>query len=147
MRKLFPVLLSLTAFACQTTMPPSDTSSTPPATTTPDVPVQAKLEVAPDTPARLVQLPRTTIDYNRSLLNENERQVVAKLIEASRYIDEIYWRQVSEDNPTLRTHLEKQAADSALDRAGYDYFVANRGRWDRLKQDDPFIAPFSPPGA
>ena len=146
MRKLL-FLLILSVISCQTTMPPADTASTPPATTTPSVSAEAKLAVAADTPARLAQLPRTVIDYDRSLLNENERQVVEKLIAASHYIDEIYWRQVSEENPAIRTRLEKQAYQSPLDQAGYDYFMANKGRWDRLKQDDPFIAPFGAAGA
>lgn len=98
-----------------------------------------KLAVKPDTPARLAQLPRTVIDYDRSLLNENERQVVAKLIEASKHIDEIFWRQVSEQNPEWRAQLAAQANDSALDRAAYDYFLANKGPWDRLSEDEPFV--------
>ncbi|HYM60328.1 MAG TPA: peptidase [Thermoanaerobaculia bacterium] len=130
------------AVACQTT-------TTPPASSTPVVPATsaaAKLAVAPDTPARLAQLPRTVIDYDRSLLNENERQVVSKLVEASKLIEEIYWRQVAEENVAVRTQLEKQAGQSPLDRAGYDCFVANKGRWDRLDQNVPFIAPFGPAG-
>ncbi|PYQ33602.1 MAG: peptidase [Acidobacteria bacterium] len=98
-----------------------------------------KLAVAGDTPQRLTQLPRTVIDYDRSLLNDNERQVVAKLIEASKLIDEIFWRQVSEENPDLRSRLQKQASDSALDRTGYEYFLMNKGPWDRLKRDEPFV--------
>ncbi|MEK6373687.1 MAG: peptidase [Acidobacteriota bacterium] len=108
------------------------TACTPTSTPTP-------LAVAPDTPKRLAQLPRTVIDYDRALLNENEQQVVAKLIEAAKSIDEIFWRQVSEENPAWRADLEKQASQSALDRAGYDYFIANKGPWDRLKDDEPFI--------
>jgi hypothetical protein len=101
-----------------------------------------KLFVAPDTPRRVTQLPRTVIDYDHALLNDNERQVVAKLIEASKLIGEIYLRQVSEDNPSMRDRLAKQAAAPAatpLDRAGYDYFVINQGPWDRLKDDEPFV--------
>ena len=64
----------------------------------------------PDVPARLKQLARTVVDYDRSLLNENEQQVVAKLIEASKLIDEIYWRQVSEENPKWREQLAKPQA-------------------------------------
>ena len=150
MRKL-AALLPFLLIGCQTTTPPSDTMSNPPATTTPATPVVATdLTILPDTPSRMAQLPRTVVDYDRSLLNENERQVVAKLIEASRYIDEIFWRQVSEDNPAIRTRLEQQAGRAgatALDRAGYDYFIANRGRWDRLAEDEPFIAPFGAAGA
>ena len=34
-------------------------------------------------------MPRTVIDYDRSLLDDNERQVVARLIDASKALDEI----------------------------------------------------------
>lgn len=148
MRKLAFLLPFL--LACRTATPPgTETMSTPPATTSPAAPVVADntLAIKPDTPARLAQLPRTVIDYDRSLLGENERQVVAKLIEASRAIDEIYWRQVAEENLVLRDRLAAQAAKSPLDRAGYDYFIANKGRWDRLDNDEPFIEPFGPAGA
>ncbi|HET7712601.1 MAG TPA: hypothetical protein VFL80_11780, partial [Thermoanaerobaculia bacterium] len=114
--KRLSMLLTIIATACQTATP-------------------GRLAIAPDTPQRLAQLPRTVIDYDRSLLTANEKEVVAKLIEASHFIDEIYWRQVSEENPALREKLKAQAVDSPLDRAGYDYFLANKGRWDRLKQD------------
>lgn len=104
------------------------------------------LEVLPDVDQRLQQLPKTVIDYDRSLLDDNERQVVAKLIEASKFIDEIYWRQVAEDSPDVRARLEAQASNSPHDRAAYDYFIANKGRWDRLAQDEPFVAPFGEAG-
>jgi len=113
------LLAAVLAAACQTTTPPMKTAA-------------ATIVTAPDIPQRVAQLPRTTIDYDRSLLNDNERQVVAKLIEASKLIDEIFWRQVSEDNPVLREQLPKPSA-------AYDYFVMNKGPWDRLKDDEPFI--------
>src|SRR5438105_1118525 len=97
------------------------------------------LRVASDTPQRLAQLPRTTIDYDRSLLGEKDKQVVAKLIEATKAIDELYWRQVSEENPAWRAELKKQASRSALDEAAYEYFEANKGPWDRLKENEPFV--------
>jgi peptidase M49-like protein len=101
----------------------------------------AGLAVAPDVAQRAAQLPRTVVDYDHSLLNENERQVVAKLIEASQQIDAIFWRQASEDNPKLDATLTKSSA-------AYDYFVMNRGPWDRLKNDEPFIGTKpKPPGA
>src|SRR3954464_11616042 len=96
-------------------------------------------QIAPDIPRRAAQVPRTIIDYDRSLLDDNEKQVVAKLIEASKAIDELYWRQVSEENPALRDQLEKNAARSPLDRAAYEYFLANKGPWDRLKENQPFF--------
>jgi hypothetical protein len=106
-----------------------------------------KRTVAADVAARVAQLPRTVVDYDRSLLNENERQVVALLVEASQLIDDIYWRQVAEENPQVREQLQHQASNSALDRAAYDYFEINRGRWDRFKEDEPFVSPFGAAGA
>lgn len=144
MKKLAPFLLLVVAVACQkmnneTPTPATNTAATPAAT-------GGKLAIKEDVTQRLEQLPRTVIDYPRDLLNDEERQVVAKLIEASKHIDEIYWRQVSEDNPALRARLEQQANATALDRAGYDLFMANRGRWDRLAHDEPFIEPFGAAG-
>src|SRR5437764_14432205 len=123
------LLAALLAASCQTATPP------PMKTTT----TAQDMVIAPDVAQRAAQLPKTVIDYDRSLLNDNERQVVAKLIEASKQIDEIFWRQVSEDNPTMRDRLAKQAATSPLDAAGYEYFLINKGPWDRLKEDEPFI--------
>src|SRR4051794_35017780 len=91
------------------------------------MPTTTSPQIAPDTPKRLAQLPRTVIDYDRSLLSDNEKQVVAKLLEGSKAIDDLYWRQVSEDNPELRAKLEAQAGRSPLDRAAYQYFLANKG--------------------
>ena len=135
MKKLLLVFAVLSA-ACGTT------------STSPDVTARAaqNLELEQDIPARLAQLPKTVIDYDRSLLNENERQVVEKLIEASKLIDEIYWRQVSEDNPAVRDQLARRANGSPLERDAYEYFLANKGRWDRLAQDEAFIGPFGDAG-
>src|SRR5712691_9484264 len=113
------LLAAVLAVACQTTTSTMKTAAT-------------TIVSASDIPQRVTQLPRTVIDYDRSLLNDNERQVVAKLIEASKLIDEIFWRQVSEDNPALREQLPRPSA-------AYDYFVMNKGPWDRLKDDEPFI--------
>jgi len=122
------------------------TTSPPPAVAMPSAPVGMpqevdKVPIAPDTPQRVAQLPRTVIDYDHALLTDDERRVVAKLIDASKQIDELFLRQVSEDNPSMRDRLAKQAAApqaTPLDRAGYDYFIINQGPWDRLKDDEPF---------
>jgi hypothetical protein len=98
-------------------------------------------EVAPDLKERAAKLPRTVIDYDRSLLSANEKQVVAKLIEASRDIDEIFWRMVSEENPALRK--EMQSHPNQLAR---EFFDVMKGRWDRLEGDEPFLAPFGSAG-
>jgi hypothetical protein len=137
MKRTLLLLAAVLLAACQpeTSQPVAPKAST-----------AGKREIAPDVPARLAQLPRTTIDYDRALLNDEERNVVAKLIEASKLIDELYWRQVAAENPAVRAELEKQSSASPLDRDGYALFVANKGRWDRLKSDEPFISPFGAEG-
>lgn len=130
--RILPLFFLLAACRTATTPAPAPVVAAAP-------PAAAKLDIAPDTPQRLAQLPRTVVDYDHTLLNDNDRQVVAKLIEASKGVDEVYWRQVSEDNPAWRAQLEKQASMSPLDRAGYEYFLANKGPWDRLKEDEPFV--------
>jgi len=112
MKKLPILLLVLLPLACQKTETETTTAT--------ETGSSSKLAVKEDTPQRLAQLPKTVVDYDRALLNDNEKQVVAKLIEASSHIDEIFWRQVSEDNPKLRMRLEQQATESDLDRAGYE---------------------------
>lgn len=132
MKKLLLSLTALLPLACNQPME----QKAPEATATTTAPA-GTLQILPDVAQRAAQLPKTVIDYDRALLNDNERQVVDKLIEASKFIDEIYWLQVSEDNPALREQLAK--GTSPLERAGYDYFLINRGPWDRLKEDEPFI--------
>ncbi len=143
MKKLLPLLLlSIVLFACKA----PETAAPATSTTATAQPAAGHLAVKPDVSQRLAQLPRTPIDYDRSLLNDEEKRVVEKLVEASKFIDEIYWLQVSEQNPEYRQRLEAQAKDSPLDRDGYEYFLANKGRWDRLAQDEPFIEPFGEAG-
>lgn len=102
---------------------------------------QPPREVVSDLQNRVKQLPATIIDYDRSLLNEKEKQVVAKLIEASRYMDDIFWRMVSEENPALRKELQTHPNPHAL-----RYFDIMKGRWDRIEENQPFIAPFGKEG-
>ncbi|HEX8171145.1 MAG TPA: peptidase [Thermoanaerobaculia bacterium] len=147
MKKLLSAVLAILPLACATTTPTQSpaAAAVEASQNRPRLP-QGHLGAKQDVPQRLAQLPRTVIDYDRSLLNDNERQVVAKLIDASKFIDEIYWLQVAEDNPAYRTRLAAQANDSPLDRDAYDYFIINKGRWDRLAQDEPFIEPFGDEG-
>jgi hypothetical protein len=99
-----------------------------------------------DLTRRLQQFPRTIIDYDHSLLNENEKKVVHILIQASHYIDEIFWRQVSEENPELKEQLRALAETSDEYRKALEYFNLMKGRWDRLNGNEPFIGPFGNEG-
>lgn len=107
------------------------------------------LVFAPDIPDRLRKLVRTPIDYDRALLDAKETQVVAKLIEASRFMNDIFLVQVWEGNPALRERVFAAAQQGdARARAALLLFDVHKGPWDRLKENEPFIGKDpKPPGA
>ena len=107
------------------------------------------LVVASDIPDRLRKLARIPIDYDHALLDAKETQVVAKLIEASRYMNNIFLSQVWEGNPALRERISAAAGkgDSTA-RWALALFDVHKGPWDRLKQNEPFVGKDTkPPGA
>lgn len=109
----------------------------------------SRLSFAPDLPARLAKLPRTPIDYDRTLLDERETRVLQELIEASRPVGEIFLRQVSKGNPSLRRQLSGEAAKGVPGGAdALSLFRIHAGPWDRLEANAPFIGSKpKPPGA
>lgn len=151
MKLRFPLVIAILplVFACRT---PDAPVVTPPTAGGPRsvVPKGAALPaVKDDIAARLAQLPATVIDYDRTLLDARETEVVEKLIEASKFIDAIFWLQVSEMNPEWRKQLAEAAEVSPLHRDALAYFDAMKGPWDRLAEDEPFVgfAGPKPPGA
>lgn len=72
-----------------------------------------------------------------SALPENERQALAKLVEAAKIMDGLFLRQVWPGNPALLAQLARD--ESPLGRARLHYFLINKGPWSRLDHDEPFI--------
>jgi hypothetical protein len=103
-------------------------------------------ELSSDIAETISKFPRTVIDYDHSLLNQEDQKVLGVLIEASRFIDNIYWKQVSEENPALRKQLLTAASSSEKYKQALELFDLMKGRWDRLEEDKPFIAPFGEKG-
>ncbi len=108
-----------------------------------------RLTFAPNLAERLAKLPQTRIDYDRALLDERETRVLQELIEASRPVGEIFLRQVSKGNPSLRRQLSGEAAKGAPGAAeALSLFRMHAGPWDRLDGNAPFIGSKpKPPGA
>lgn len=104
------------------------------------VAVAAPLSYAPDIPARRNRLPSTPIAFDSTLLDQREARVVRKLIEASRLLDEVFLRQVSQENPALRNRLATEAREGMPGAPeAFALFNVHRGPWDRLRGDEPFI--------
>jgi hypothetical protein len=81
------------------------------------------------------------IGADTGALPENERQALAKLVDAARIMDTLFLRQVWAGNDAL---LERLAREAVADRTGaagdaLHYFLINKGPWSRLDHHKPFI--------
>ena len=105
------------------------------------VPEQAKLEAA------AAQFAPTDIGADISKLPANEQQALARLVEAGWVLDGLFLRQVWAGNEGLLLNLLTDR--SPLGQARTHYFLMNKGPWDRLDRNAPFIAgvPPKPEGA
>ncbi len=70
-----------------------------------------------------------------SHLSENQKKMIGLLIDASKIMDELYWRQAFGDKQQLLTSISNQKARKFAD--------INYGPWDRLAGDQSFLAEFS----
>src|SRR6266850_1122113 len=73
-----------------------------------------------------------------SKLPANERQALAKLVDAAKVMDTLFLRQVWAGNETMLLNLLQDTSE--LGRARLHYFIVNKGPWSRLDQHAPFIA-------
>lgn len=77
--------------------------------------------------------------YRAAGLSARERQMIEKLVEASRYLDDIFWRQSDPEG----LGLYKSTSDPALKRL----LMINGCRWNLLNENLPFVGGEAmPPG-
>ncbi len=102
---------------------------------------QAKLQAA------AAQYAPTEIGADISKLPANEQQALAKLVQAGWIMDALFLRQAWSGNEGLLLNLLTDP--SPLGQARLHYFLINKGPWDRLDHNRPFIAgvPAKPEGA
>jgi len=84
--------------------------------------------------------------FDAAALSPRERQLVAKLAEATRLLDELFWQQSDPAGLALYRSLASSAKpeDQALRRL----LRINGGRYDLVREHEPFAgAPPHPPGA
>jgi hypothetical protein len=105
----------------------------------------AGMQVVPDLDQRLAKFRRVEMPFHSTGLSAREVKLVGKLVDASRYLEEIYWRQVDPDGLMLYESLKgsKNPKDEMLRR----YLWINGSRFDLLDNNKPFVgtAPI-PPG-
>ena len=95
------------------------------------------------------------ISADLSALPKNERDALARLIDAARIMDALFLRQVWAGNDAMLQDLAARAAKPVGPRASRSaaarlrYFLINKGPWDRLDHNRPFVpgAPAKPEAA
>jgi hypothetical protein len=89
----------------------------------------------------------TSIRADVSRLSAADRQVLAKLVAASKMLDGLFLRQVWAGNEAMLLDLAQNRTPEG--RARLHYFLINKGPWSRLDHDEVFVpgAPAKPAGA
>jgi hypothetical protein len=106
----------------------------------------AGMKVVPDVAQRLAKFRQVQMPFHSAGLSPREVQLVDKLVDACRYLEEIYWRQIDPEALTLYQSLaaSKNPKDEKLRR----YVWINASRFDLLDENKPFVGtePMPPGG-
>ena len=84
----------------------------------------------------------TEITADVSRLAPADRQVLAKLVQASKIMDALFMRQVWAGNEAMLLDLVRDETPEG--RARLHYFLINKGPWSRLDHNEIFV-PGAPP--
>jgi hypothetical protein len=96
--------------------------------------------------SRVEQFAVVEIDFDESLLDEDQRTVVARLVQASDVLGEIFRLQVWRRNLDYEEHLAR--AEGPGIEAARTYYAVMAGPWDRVEHNQPFMdVGRKPPGA
>lgn len=98
-------------------------------------------EASLSTPIRYDIYAEVELNTDLSALSDNQKKMVALLIDAAKVTDDIFWKQVWGDREALLSSINEPKTKRF---AQYNY-----GPWDRLDSDKPFISEFGsrPKGA
>jgi len=105
----------------------------------PPSPGDAELARLSTMTARFAPVPITA---DVSALPVSERQALARIVAAARYMDAIYLRQAWAGNTSLL--LDLLGDTTTLGRARLRYFLINKGPWSELDEDAPFLPGIGP---
>ena len=96
-----------------------------------------KLVIAPDLAQRLAKFKKVHMPFDSSKLTDREKQMVAKLVDASGLLDCIYWRQSDPDG--LKLYLSLMHTTNPQFRMLAEYLKINGGRFDLIDDNKPFV--------
>jgi hypothetical protein len=97
----------------------------------------SKPYVVPDLAERVAKFKLVHMPFNSAGLTAREKQMVAKLVDASGLLDCIYWRQ--NDPPGLKLYLSLADSKDPQDELLRRYLKINGSRFDLIDDDKPFV--------
>ena len=95
------------------------------------------MQVAPDLEQRLARFQRVQMPFNSAGLNAREKKMVGKLVDACRYLEDIYWRQNDPEGLVLYQSLANSKSEK--DQQLRHYLWINGSRFDLVEQNRPFV--------
>src|SRR5947209_17515932 len=97
----------------------------------------SQMQVAPDLKQRLARFRQVQMPFNSDGLSPRQKKMILKLVDACRYLDDIYWRQV--DPQALELYKSLEASTDPKDAELRRYLWINGSRYDLLNGDEPFV--------
>ena len=140
-RHLFLITLLLFLSACKQAEEPAAAAPEEAVVEAVSEPVIVEREAPATEPSRFDIYSTFRLTADLSHLDDEQRQMIPLLIEASKIMDDLFWQQAYGDKEALLAGIE----DPAMRR----FAEINYGPWDRLAADQPFVegAGPKPPGA
>ncbi|MCL7963414.1 MAG: hypothetical protein M8860_11255, partial [marine benthic group bacterium] len=99
---------------------------------------EVAMETGPTMVDRVAQFAPVTLDFDASLLDDRQKRVMRRLVEASDHLDAIYRLQVWRGNADPSAILPNE--DTPESAAIRDYYELMYGPWDRIADDEPFVS-------
>jgi hypothetical protein len=119
--------------------------ATPPAAT-PSAAARAVAAALADYGPQLARFREVNMPYDASALTPKQQQLVAKLLEATRGLEELFWEQ--SDPEGLKLYRSLMGSMAPADLQLRRMLMINGGRYDLISENAPFAgAPPKPPGA
>ena len=97
----------------------------------------ASLKVTPDLPRRLAKFRSVEMPLRGTELTADERKMVDKLVEACRFLEGIFWRQI--DPEALSLYQSLAGSTNARDIQLRRYLWINASRFDLIDNNNPFV--------
>jgi hypothetical protein len=99
--------------------------------------VSAHLDVAPDLAQKLARFKTVQMPFHSEGLTAQEKKLVDKLVDATRYLEDTYWRQ--SDPEGLKLYLSLESSTNPQDIELRRYLRINGSRFDLIDENKPFV--------